>query len=629
MAKKTAGTRAKAAKRAKSIYHFGGGKADGHAGLRELLGGKGANLAEMSRIGLPVPPGFTIATTACQGYYDNRGRLPAALVEEVHKAIGRLERETGKRWGRATNPLLVSVRSGAAVSMPGMMDTVLNLGLTEEVTEGLAKLTGNRRFALDARRRFIQMFGNVVEGLGLERFEHILRTAQAEAGVYSDSDLSAEVLEGVVAQYLEAFESGTGRAFPDDPYEQLERSIGAVFGSWMGNRAQEYRRIHKIQNLLGTAVNVQSMVFGNLGADSGTGVCFTRDPATGENVFYGEFLMNAQGEDVVAGIRTPEPLEDLGDASPKAYRQLTRVRTMLERHYRDIQDIEFTIERGTLYILQTRTGKTTARAAVRIAVEMAKKRLISRETAVLRITPEQVDQLLHPQFDSRAERKVLTRGLPASPGAVSGEVVFTAEEAKEKAGRGIPVILVRDGDEPRGRRGHACGAGDPDGDGGHDLPRRRRRSRHGQVLRGGRLGGADRRGRPDLPHRGPPLRRRRHPLPGRVDRPGDGGCGGHDARRSEPRVPGVARLGRWHAAPEGPGQCGCTRGRPGRPQLRRRGHRPLPHRAHVLRRRTHRGDARDDPRGRRGRASRGSREAAAVPAQRLRRASWRRWTGCR
>ncbi len=327
--------------------------------------------------------------------------------------------------------------------MPGMMDTVLNLGLTAEVTDGLAQLTGNRRFALDARRRFIQMFGNVVEGLGLERFERILRAAQAEAGVSSDSELSAEALEGVVERYLQTFEEGTGRPFPDDPYEQLERSVGAVFGSWMGNRAVEYRRIHKIDSLLGTAVNVQSMVFGNLGADSGTGVCFTRDPATGEDVFYGEFLMNAQGEDVVAGIRTPEPLEELSEESPKAYKQLTRVRTMLERHYRDIQDIEFTIERGILYILQTRTGKTTARAAVRIAVEMAKKRFITRETAVARITPEQVDQLLHPQFDSRAERHVLTKGLPASPGAVSGEVVFTAEEAKERAAEGHKVILVR------------------------------------------------------------------------------------------------------------------------------------------------------------------------------------------
>jgi pyruvate,orthophosphate dikinase len=436
------------AARGGTIWHFGPGHADGHAGMKELLGGKGANLAEMCRVGLPVPPGFTIATTVCQGYYESGRKIPAAVVREMRRAVARLEKETGKRFGDPRRPLLVSVRSGAALSMPGMMDTVLNLGLTREVAEGLARLTGNARFALDARRRFIQMFGNVVAGLGLERFEHILRSEQLRVGAESDSELDADSLERVVAAYLEAYREGAGHAFPEDPNEQLERSVAAVFASWNGNRALEYRRIHKIQGLLGTAVNVQSMVFGNLGEDSGTGVCFTRDPATGEDVFYGEFLMNAQGEDVVAGIRTPLPLEGLEAKSPKAYKQLCRVRRMLERHYRNIQDIEFTIERGTLYILQTRTGKTTARAAVRIAAEMAAGRLIPKDEAVRRVTPEQVDRLLHPQFDPTSERKVIAKGLPASPGAVSGKVAFTAEEAKQRAATGEHVILVRNETSP-------------------------------------------------------------------------------------------------------------------------------------------------------------------------------------
>jgi len=430
------------------IYHFGPKGAAGHAGMREILGGKGANLAEMCRLGLPVPPGFTIATTACQAYYDGGKRLPKGIVEQVHGAIRRLERETRKRWGDPARPLLVSVRSGAASSMPGMMDTVLNLGLTEDVAAGLAERSGNPRFAYDARRRFIQMFANVVEGLDLLDFERVLRAAKSKARVQEDTDLDAAALGRVVAEYLQVFRDKTGRTFPDDPYEQLERSIGAVFGSWMGKRAVEYRQIHKIKGLLGTAVNVQSMVFGNLSEDSGTGVCFTRDPSTGENEFYGEFLMNAQGEDVVAGIRTPEPLRDLPKHNAKAYRQLCGVRKTLEEHYRSIQDIEFTIEDGTLYILQTRTGKTTPAAAVRIAVDMVKQRLITKEEAVSRITSEQIDQILHPQFDPNAERNVLTRGIAASPGAVSGAVVFTAEEAKAEAGAGRLVILVRDETSP-------------------------------------------------------------------------------------------------------------------------------------------------------------------------------------
>ena len=431
-----------------TVWHFGPGCGDGDASMKAILGGKGANLAEMCRIGLPVPPGFTLATTVCDQYYKAGRKLPTAVVEDVRKAIGRLEKETGKGFGDPRRPLLVSVRSGAALSMPGMMDTVLNLGLNEAAMEGLATLTGNRRFALDARRRFIQMFANVVEGLDLGRFEAVLEDAQVQAGVESDSDLDERALEAVVANYTTLFRKLAGRPFPNDPEEQLLRSIAAVFGSWMGARAQEYRRIHKIDGLLGTAVNVQTMVFGNLGRTSGTGVCFTRDPSTGENVFYGEYLMNAQGEDVVAGIRTPQDLAGLTKASPKAHAQLCKVRTLLERHYRDMQDIEFTIEEGTLYILQTRTGKRTARASIRIAVEMAGKRLISRTEAVSRIAPYELDRLLHPQFDPRAPRQVLTRGLPASPGAVCGKVVFTAESAKERAAAGEHVILVRNETSP-------------------------------------------------------------------------------------------------------------------------------------------------------------------------------------
>ena len=435
-------------KGSRTIWHFGPGKADGNAKLRDELGGKGANLAEMCRIGLPVPPGFTIGTSACARYYENRGRLPPPLRKQVREAIQTLEKRTGKGFGDPERPLLVSVRSGAAISMPGMMDTVLNLGLTAKAAEGLATRTGNRRFALDARRRFIQMFGNVVQGLALTKFERILEEEQAARGVYTEAELDAEALERVVTRYLSLYKRLAKHDFPDEPYEQLERSIDAVFGSWNGKRAIEYRKINDITGLRGTAVNVQSMVFGNQGDTSGTGVCFTRDPSTGENVFYGEYLMNAQGEDVVAGIRTPKELEGLAGDLPDAYEQLVDVRAVLEKHYADMQDIEFTIEEGTLYILQTRTGQRTARAALRIAVEMARQKLITRQQAVARVRPDQLDQLLHPQFDPSAERTVLARGLPASPGAVSGEIVFAADDAKAEVAKGRKVILVRNETSP-------------------------------------------------------------------------------------------------------------------------------------------------------------------------------------
>jgi len=437
----------------KDLFEFGPGRADDVAKAdrgrrKEILGGKGAGLAEMCRLGLPVPPGFTLATTVCPRFYKSGKRIPKEVMADVRKAVARLESELGRGFGSAERPLLVSVRSGAAVSMPGMMDTVLNLGLTARCVDGLAKLSGSRRFALDARRRFVQMFGDVVSGCDHDAFEHVLAAAKRAAGVDADVGLDEHALEGVVAGFLEVYLEQTGHAFPEDPWDQLERAIAAVFGSWESDRAVKYRKIHAITGLIGTAVNVQAMVFGNLGATSGTGVAFTRDPSTGRNVFYGEFLMNAQGEDVVAGIRTPEAIAGLEAKSPKAYAELLRIRALLERHTRDIQDIEFTIEDGRLFMLQTRRGKRTAAAAVQVAFDMVREGLISKEEAVTRIEPVQVDQLLHPSFDPAAKRTVIARGLPASPGAVTGKVVFTAEEAERRAGAGDAVILVRNETSP-------------------------------------------------------------------------------------------------------------------------------------------------------------------------------------
>ena len=432
----------------KAIYEFGPGRAEGDGTAKETLGGKGAGLAEMCRLGLPVPPGFTIATTVCPRFYKAGRRVPKDVMAGVRKAVARLEKELSRGFGDPARPLLVSVRSGAAVSMPGMMDTVLNLGLSARCVDGLATQSGDRRFALDARRRFIQMYGDVVAGVDHDAFEEVLSAAKREAGTTQDTGLDADALERVVARYLEVFKAHTSRDFPEDPWAQLEGAVEAVFNSWESERAVKYRRIHGIKGLVGTAVNVQAMVFGNLGARSGTGVAFTRDPSTGENVFYGEFLMNAQGEDVVAGIRTPEPIADLAKHEPAAFAELVRVRGLLERHYRDVQDLEFTIEQGRLYMLQTRRGKRTAAAAVKIAHDMAKSGLITRAEAVSRVEPVQVDQLLHPSFDPDAPRTVIARGLPASPGAVTGKVVFTAEEAEKRAGAGDAVILVRNETSP-------------------------------------------------------------------------------------------------------------------------------------------------------------------------------------
>ncbi|MDX5931607.1 pyruvate, phosphate dikinase [Acidiphilium acidophilum] len=436
----------------KYVYSFGPGASDGSAALKNLLGGKGANLAEMASIGLPVPPGFTITTEVCTEFYDNDRQYPQALRGEVAAALAKVEAEVGRKFGDPAKPLLVSVRSGARVSMPGMMDTVLNLGLNDATVEGLATESGDARFAWDSYRRFIQMYGSVVLGVAHHRFEEIIETTKMDAGTIEDTQLTAEDWKLVVAAYQDVVAHETGKPFPQDPHDQMWGAIGAVFGSWMNQRAITYRRLHEIPASWGTAVNVQAMVFGNMGDDCATGVCFTRDPSTGLNEFYGEYLPNAQGEDVVAGIRTPRPLSksyakpgeiSMEEALPEAYAELARVRDVLERHYHDMQDIEFTIQRNKLYMLQTRNGKRTANASVRIAVEMAESGLIDQREAVMRVNPQSLDQLLHPTLDPKATRTLLARGLPASPGAASGLVVFSADEAEMRAQKGEAVILVR------------------------------------------------------------------------------------------------------------------------------------------------------------------------------------------
>jgi pyruvate,orthophosphate dikinase len=443
------------------IYAFGGGHADGNGEMKGLLGGKGAGLAEMTRAGLPVPPGFTITTEACNDYFANGERLPEGLWEDVQEALREVERETGKRFGGRENPLLVSVRSGSKFSMPGMMDTVLNLGLNEETLPGLIALTQNERFGWDAYRRFIQMFGRIVMGVPGERFDEALERAKQRHGAKSDTDLDAAALRELVAEYKQIVRDATGRDFPSDPYEQLDLAIKAVFGSWFGKRAHDYREYNKIPHDLGTAANVVTMVFGNMGNDSGTGVAFTRDPNTGEKVLYGEYLTNAQGEDVVAGIRTPQKIAQLAQELPQAYREFQQIADRLERHYRDVQDLEFTIERGRLYMLQTRTAKRTAAAAVKIAVDMVGEGIISEAEAVARIEPAQVDQLLRAQFDPRARQAAtrIAKGLNASPGAAVGRAVFDADTAVEWAGRGEKVVLVRIETSPDDFHGMAVAEG--------------------------------------------------------------------------------------------------------------------------------------------------------------------------
>jgi pyruvate,orthophosphate dikinase len=436
----------------KWVYSFGAGHNEGRADMRNLLGGKGANLAEMSSIGLPVPPGFTITADVCTAFYDNNRNYPDDLKAQVDAALTAVEKAVGLNFGDPDHPLLVSVRSGARVSMPGMMDTVLNLGLNDVTVEGLEKASKDARFAWDSYRRFIQMYGSVVLGVDHHRFEEIIEHAKLDAGVIEDTALTAKDWRGVVEGYKDLVAQETGKPFPLDPQEQLWGAIGAVFGSWMNPRANTYRRLHDIPANWGTAVNVQAMVFGNMGNDCATGVCFTRDPSTGENMFYGEYLVNAQGEDVVAGIRTPQPLSasvakpgeiPLEHALPNAYAELLAVRETLEKHYKDMQDIEFTVQQNKLYMLQTRNGKRTAAASLRMAVEMAREGLIDEAEAVMRVNPSSLDQLLHPMLDPKASRTLLGKGLPASPGAACGIVVFSADEAESRAAKGEAVILVR------------------------------------------------------------------------------------------------------------------------------------------------------------------------------------------
>ena len=453
----------------KWVYGFGDGKAEGDSSMRNLLGGKGANLAEMSKLGLPVPPGFSITTEVCTHCYDNENQYPDALKDQVDDALREIEIIVGAKFGDVSDPLLVSVRSGARVSMPGMMDTVLNLGLNDDTVEGLITKSNDPRFAYDSYRRFIQMYGDVVLGIDHYNFEEILELKKEEAGAVLDTELTPDDLKDLIGDYKAKVEEVLGEQFPQDPEEQLWGAIGAVFSSWMVPRAITYRKINDISESWGTAVNVQAMVYGNMGEDCATGVAFTRDPSTGENTFYGEYLVNAQGEDVVAGIRTPQHLTIYGkdanksklpameEVMPEVFSQLAEVRGTLESHYADMQDVEFTVQQGKLYMLQTRSGKRTAAAAIKIAVDMVDEGLIDKKTAISRIEPSLLDQLLHPTLDPDAEKKIIARGLPASPGAASGRIVFDADEAESQAHQGENVILVRTETSPEDIHGmHAA-----------------------------------------------------------------------------------------------------------------------------------------------------------------------------
>ncbi len=444
----------------KYVYFFGDGKAEGTKDQRSLLGGKGANLAEMTNLGIPVPPGFTISTVTCKEFYALGGKWPDGLETEIAKNMKQLEAVTGKKFGSRANPLLVSVRSGASVSLPGMMDTILNLGLSDETVKGLIEKSGNERFAYDAYRRFIQMFGNVVLELEHHGFEEILAAKKKKMKATQDTQLNAAALKELVREYKEYVKKHTKKEFPQDPDSQLKLACDAVFRSWNNSRAITYRNLSKIPHDLGTGVNVQTMVFGNMGETSGTGVAFTRDPGTGEHKFFGEFLMNAQGEDVVAGIRTPNPISQLKSKMPQAYAQLETIYQKLEKHFRDMQDIEFTIEDGKLFLLQTRNGKRLAAAAVKIACDMVKEGLITKPEALLRVAPEQLDQLLHPTIDPKVKYQLLAKGLPASPGAAVGQVVFNAEDAIEWSGeKGMHTILVRRETSPEDVGGMAAAEG--------------------------------------------------------------------------------------------------------------------------------------------------------------------------
>ena len=569
------------------IYAWGGGKAEGDASMRDLLGGKGAGLAEMTNAGLPVPPGFTITTEACNDYFSAGEKLPDGLWDDVLEAVKEVETATGKGFGNAADPLLVSVRSGAKFSMPGMMDTVLNLGLNEQTLHGLIALTGNERFGWDAYRRFIQMFGRIVMDVKGERFDHALEASKAAHGAAQDTDLSAADLQALAEDFKAIVKADTGRDFPSDPYEQLELAIKAVFASWFGKRAVDYRNNQKIAHDLGTAVNVVTMVFGNMGDDSGTGVAFTRDPNTGEKTLFGEYLTNAQGEDVVAGIRTAPKISQMATDMPAVYAEFQTIGQQLERHYRDVQDLEFTIERGKLYMLQTRSAKRTAAAAVKIAADLVDEGVISRDEALMRIEPAHVDQLLRDQFDPAARAKAtrIAKGLNASPGAAVGRAVFDADVAVEWVGNGERVVLVRIETSPDDFHGMAVAQGILTARGGatshaavvarqigkpcvagcHELLidyAREDRDRQRRDVRGGRLDQRRRLDRRGLPRRA-------------ADRLG--------AVRGPARAPAHPGLGRRGPPDAGLDERRQARGGGPRAELRRAGHRPVPHRAHVPR----------------------------------------------
>jgi len=582
------------------VFFFGGGEADGRAEMRELLGGKGANLAEMTRLGVPVPPGFTLSTTVCSEFKGRSGKLSAAVKADVLTALARVEKIMELRFGDPERPLLVSVRSGARVSMPGMMDSVLNLGLSDMTVEGLAKLA-DERFAYDSYRRFIQMYGDVVLGVPFDRFELVLERAKLRKGVSLDTELGAADWRALVSDYLEVVEEYTGHPFPQNPRDQLWGAVAAVFRSWRNDRAIAYRRLHRIEEAWGTAVNIQSMVFGNMGDDCATGVAFTRNPSTGEAKFYGEYLKNAQGEDVVAGIRTPQPINSssrmdgaeelptLESEMPGPYAELSRIYKFLEKHYRDMQDIEFTIQAGTVWILQTRTGKRTSPAAVQIAVDMVKERLISREEAVLRVDASSLDQILHPTIDRHADREVIARGLPASPGAAGGHVVFSAEEAETRSKAGEKVILVRIETSPEDILGMHAAEGVLTAKGGMTS--------HAAVVARG------------------------------MGKSCVAGCAALviDYAAGLFRVDQhVVHVGDWltidgSSGDQGANQRGHARGCRTRPPLRRLRNRALPNRAHVLRTAAHSQCSPDDSRPRPRDARSGSCGIAARPAGGLRR----------
>ena len=632
---------AQRAKQGKWVYAFGGGKAEGRSGMRELLGGKGAGLAEMANLGLPVPPGFTITTAVCTHYYASGNTYPKQLRAQVDAGLAHIARITGKKFGDRGNPLLVSVRSGARASMPGMMDTVLNLGLNDDTVEAVAKQSGDRRFAYDSYRRFITMYSNVVLDIEHHNFEDILEDHKVRKGLTLDTELEADDWVDLVARYKERVEDEQGKPFPQDPREQLWGAIGAVFGSWMNQRAITYRKLHNIPESWGTAVNVQAMVFGNMGDTSATGVAFTRNPSTGEKRLYGEFLINAQGEDVVAGIRTPQEITEVARkeagsdkpsmerAMPAAFKELTRIHEKLERHYRDMQDLEFTVEQGKLWMLQCRNGKRTAKAALRIAVELANEKLITKEEAVARVDPASLDQLLHPTIDPDAERKVIATGLPASPGAASGEIVFSSDEATRLKADGKKVILVRVETSPEdihgmhaaegilttrgGMTSHAAvvarGMGKPCVSGAGQL----RVDYNAQTLHGRQRRAQARR---DADHR-------------RLDRPGAGRPRADGGAGAVGRVRHADGLGRQGASSRRARQRRYAGRRADRDPVRRRRHRAVPHRAHVLRRGAHSGSARDDPGGRREDAPGRARQASADAAWRLHRAVRDHGRACR